>query len=505
MSGQGSARRANPTAAPVQYAEFVRVVAQFKTTKLLRLLASVAGEQWQRPSHQLVDVRDPILPHAASLVAMEALGSWGRHGQTTPTRDDLRYLSEMVVGLDDPFASSADEAGRLADGALDDLLLRVGFQQFAYQQPVFNDTARLRPMLSRPFPADRFRCISAEVITQLLGTDLDTYIDLQPLFLAAVMVNRGQFNAAWLDQPNFGELTAHFPPADILAVYEAMTRPGQDLRRLIRPNRHPDPRMRQYDFNPLVASPFVGLPDGTSVAPQPFFVTGRFTPSALYYAGIRRFGNDFATDLGYVNEDYVLAQLGQLRTIGQQVDGEIEWKKGRKTVDATVVAADQVVLVEVKSVRPILSARADFASYTAHLARDIKKAVEQLIDTYDLWKAGNPHLDHLPAYGSTTVSALIVVPEPLYLVNHTAFRATLPPAPFSIAIISMTELEHLVACALHEHNATVLANAARPHPGGIIASDVQGVLLDAQRRAGGKMPRNPLLDAAFDAMRIRSS
>lgn len=165
---------------------------------------------------------------------------------------------------------------------------------------------------------------------------------------------------------------------------------------------------------------------------------------------------------------------------------------------------DQVVLVEVKSVRPTLSARADFASYSAHLARDIKKAIEQLTVTHDLWKAGNPHLNHLPVYGQSAMSALIVVPEPLYMANHSALRARLPSAPFNIAIVSLTELEDLVACALHDHNTKILAKAARPHPGGIIAADVRGVLQNAQLRAGGKMPRNPMLDAAFDAMRIRS-
>jgi hypothetical protein len=481
--------------------EFVRVVAQYKATRLLRLLASVAETQWRWPRAKLVDVRDPIVPHAASLVAMEAVGNWGRQGQIVPGIDDLAYLSDLVIGLEDPFASSADANGRLSDGSVDDWMLRVGFQQFLYQQPIFNDTARLRPMLSRPFPSDRYRHISASVVTQLLGTGIDTYVDLAPFFLAAVMTNQGRFDPAWLKQPNFRELTTHFPIADILAVYRAMMRPADELRKLIRPNRNPDLRLRQYDFNPLVASPFVGLPDGTGVAPQPFFVTGRFTPSALYYAGIAKHGNDFATELGYVNEEYVLAQLEQLRPIGAQVTGEVEWKKGSKTVDAAVAAVDQLVLVEVKSVRPILSARTDLASYIAHLARDLKKAFDQLRLTYDLWKAGNAALGHLPPPG-TPVSGLVVVPEPLYFVNHAAFRAGLPEVPFNVAIVSLTDLEHLVACALHAKSATVLTRAAQPHPDGVIVADVRRALLETGG-PGGQVPRNPMLDASFDAMRIR--
>lgn len=84
------------------------------------------------------------------------------------------------------------------------------------------------------------------------------------------------------------------------------------------------------------------------------------------------------------------------------------------------------------AVRPILSARTDLASYIAHLARDLKKAFDQLRLSYDLWKAGNGALGHLPPPG-TPVSGLVVVPEPLYFVNHAAFRAGLPEVPFDVS------------------------------------------------------------------------
>jgi hypothetical protein len=38
--------------------------------------------------------------------------------------------------------------------------------------------------------------------------------------------------------------------------------------------------LRHHEFNPLVSRPFVTLPDGRHIAPQPHFVFQRLSPSA---------------------------------------------------------------------------------------------------------------------------------------------------------------------------------------------------------------------------------
>jgi hypothetical protein len=90
------------------------------------------------------------------------------------------------------------------------------------------------------------------------------------------------------------------------------------------------------------------------------------------------------------------------------------------------------------------------------------------------------------------------VPEPLYQANLAAVRATLPSAPFNIAIISFTELEQLVAETLREGSGRVLDAAKPASP--VMMADVLGALSAAQRRAGGSPATNPLLDTSFEAL-----
>lgn len=175
----------NPGENPLSYDVFSRYVRQFKTQQLLRIVAKAQHLQWLGPDDRPSSKNQLLAPHAASLIAFEAMRGWGAHGQRQPTLDDIQRLNTMVIGLEDPILTAAPL------GSTDDLIVRVSYQQFLYQQPPFNDTARLRPMFSRTYSPDEFSIVTSAFITELLGTDIDTYADLAPLFLAAVMTNDG--------------------------------------------------------------------------------------------------------------------------------------------------------------------------------------------------------------------------------------------------------------------------------------------------------------------------
>lgn len=350
-------------------------------------------------------------------------------------------------------------------------MLRMGFQQFPYQQPVFGDLARMRVMFDRVFPAHRYKVLATDVVTDLLGAGVGAYCDLAPFFMAGVMRNHGRYDPGWLKLPNSGAL----PPEDISRVFERMSASPKDIRLLARSGRNQDPRLRQYDYNPLVATPFVRLSDGTGLAPQPLFFVAKFSPAAMFYAGIESYGNDLAKDLGVVNEVYVLVQLGQLTSVGADVNGEVEYAKDKLSVDCTVVMADLVMLVEVKSARPAFAALVDTDSYVKSLGRTVGHAIDQLNTTYEQWQAGNPALAHLPRDGRS-VCGYVVVPEPLYKVNEAAIRLHFPSPPFDVAIVSMTELEDLVGWTLYERCSTVIRRATQPSGQGAVTADVRRAL-----------------------------
>lgn len=334
----------------------------------------------------------------------------------------LGRLDAIVIGLEDPILSGP------VLGGTDDLMVRVSYQQFPYQQPPFNDTARMRPMFERSYSSDKFQLISKTLIDELLGADVETYTDLAPFFLAAVMSNEGKFDPAWFEQENFAPLNEVLPPEHAVQVFDLMRKEPAYFRSASREARSEDTRHRQYDFNPFAAKPFVTLTDGVGLAPQPAFVTARFSPSTVFYAGADHFDDEpakkkqFFTELGYVNEDYVLKQLEQLKDIGAAVEGEAQYAKGADSVDASVVVGADLLLFEVKSTRPVFAARGNANDYRKHLDRDIGKAFEQLEKAHTEYLAGN--LPHLPAGRSAWG---FVTPEPFYLANWTSIRQTCRP------------------------------------------------------------------------------
>ena len=171
----------------------------------------------------------------------------------------------------------------------------------------------------------------------------------------------------------------------------------------------------------------------------------------MFYAGADHFDDEpakkkqFFTELGYVNEDYVLKQLEQLKDIGAAVEGEAQYAKGADSVDASVVVGADLLLFEVKSTRPVFAARGNANDYRKHLDRDIGKAFEQLEKAHTEYLAGN--LPHLPAGRSAWG---FVTPEPFYLANWTSIRQNLPAVSFPVAILFFTELEELVSGALND-------------------------------------------------------
>ncbi|MBC8991462.1 hypothetical protein H9X95_15005 [Micromonospora chalcea] len=487
----------------MRYDEFVRAVRRYRPIALLRLLARTSISQLKTHPLETVNARDPIKPWAISLVAREALAG-GAHGagREQPTLQALRALDAMVIDLEDPL--SLDERAIVGEQEITGFMLRTGYQQFPYQQPIYGDTARMRPMLKRSFPRPKYQVLSDEVIAEILGADIDTYTDLAPFFLAAVMSNGGTFDRTWLDRPHFAPICETVSKEQILRVYDTrLSAPIATLRESARSGRHQRLELRQHDFNPLVDAPFAVLPDGLGLAPQPAFVTGRFSMAALYYAGQKQYGNALATDLGHVNEEYTVEQLSLLNQAGAAVCGEITYrdrKAEKSSVDGIVTYPDQMIFVEVKSLRPRMDQRLDPASYAERLRRDFVKAKDQLVTTYDLWRGGHEAFEGLPPQSEgRAVRGLIVVPEPLYLANHTMFGQVIGAMPFPTAVVSLTQLEDLVAVAVAERSGRVFQDvtAGSRH----LVADPAAALTAARERAGVTVSRNEILDASFEAIR----
>lgn len=480
----------------VTYAEFRRAVSAYKPGSILRGLARHSAINFRHPQQRL-QCSDPLLPWAVSLLAREALTAPGKSTRKSPdrrpaTENDLRRLGALAIALEDPLIAQPG-----TPNAVESFAIRTAYQQFMFQEPVFHDMARMRPMFDRPFSSERFEVLSAQSLCVVLGGPLDVFVDSGPFFVAAAMKNAGLFDPEWLQGPQFEEVRNRIDIAELLKIFmTAWAAPWADLRSEAIRAQSSDQRLRQYDWNPFLGRPFVEQADGEYLAPQAWYVASRVRPSAVYYLGLVKYGDAWARDLGLAHEDYIRLQLEQLKP-ATSVYGEFEYDTGSgsgKTVDAIVVLDDAVVLVEAKSVRTRLDSRCTFAAYTDHLQRDLRKAFTQIARTAHMVR------NHHTALGGAVpddrpLCGLVVTPEPLWLANNAQFTAGYPDPTVPTSIVSLRELEDLVAYGREDRKGTVWLDATK--------ADEQGnrnphAALYRHQQSRGKIPQNPLLKEAFD-------
>jgi hypothetical protein len=233
---------------------------------------------------------------------------------------------------------------------------------------------------------------------------------------------------------------------DLTANFDTLR---SDHARVAVPPRH----LLRWDYNPLLRHPLVSLPDGRVIAPQPRLLLRRMSPGGLYYTGIDRLGTWFPSDLGKVVEHYVGLNLRSVP--GTSVEGEIRYDKdGKLSVDWFWQHGDMLVLVEVKAMRAALGARTGARGFATELTERLDIAVKQLNRSALRIDDRHPSFKHLPA--SAARVGLIVTAEPIYPGNSTQLRKHLAPSTMPTLIVSLRDIERLVA-----HDATAIFAALR--------------------------------------------
>jgi hypothetical protein len=476
----------------VSFAQLRASVRALKREGLLRQLGAFSASEWGRTNGDAA-AQTAVYPWHVSLLAREALlspSNANRQGNSTPMPQTLLELGRMVQSLDEPLLHS--------EGYRDDIFdfeVRSAYLQFPYgTNNLLNPLARLAPMLSRTFPSSRYKILCAQSLKEVLGASFEVFLHSAMFFGAAAWKNGGRFDPAWLAGPQFEPIRAVIGTDELLAVFRrSWSASFATLRREAKTSTSTDPLVRQFDWNPLRGRPFVELSDGAFIAPQTWYAQSHVTPSTIYHLGLRRFGEQWSIDLGLAQEDYILDQLRQLAPTSD-VYGEIEYGPRRarvKTVDAILVTPKAVVLVESKSLRASLDSMTSFERYQERLSRDLVKALgTQIRRTATHVRDGLSPLDHLP--NDRPIVALVVTPEPLYLANIDAARARLPDASVPYAVVSLTELEHLVGCTLRDPSGAAFLDATSPNAKGQV--DVGQTLM---RLIGPTTPVNPLIEEGF--------
>ncbi|MEU5387166.1 hypothetical protein [Kitasatospora cineracea] len=468
--------------------DYVQRVRRHHPSSLLPLLARAGAEA---PPVSDPDRREDgragfYGPWAVLDVAWMSL-AWGSELWGVPAaRADVDDILWMFHDLEDPQLQLPVE---LMAG----FLLRMGGQQFGWQEPDFPAASRPVALLQDTTPSrpGRLKVITPGWDRELFGCSLTEYVSAAQLVSAVARTSgKGRFDPQGLPGrlPGFTELTT---PQALAAVVEAnFATTARAVRDLAGAERRgadlPDPELRRFGFNPLRAHPVLsGFGDGYLV-PSPAAVLAKASAYGIYYSGIGKFGPAFADDLGDLFEQYVGRHLRLVE--GAEVHPEVSYRTGRDavlSVDWIVVLKDLVLLVEVKSARPTAALNLGPADWSKEVTGKLAKAVVQLERTAARIKEGHPDFAHIPA--DRPVLGMVVTMEPYHHINSPGLRTALPRAPFPVTVASANELEEAVT--VPNLGELLLAGARSPGDWSI-------------RRSLGdrRIPENPILAEAWEQL-----
>lgn len=303
---------------------------------------------------------------------------------------------------------------------------------------------------------------------------------------AWVAHNNGRVDFTLLDAPHLQEIYERAAPLDeIEKLIRHFTTTVEGARALNAEASLVAQHRQRSAFNPFVARPLIDLGGGGVVAPQNMLVSRAVFPTNLYYVGIKQWGLPFAENLGTRVEQYVGRQLRLIA--GKNLEGEITYGKGDKSVDWIWVTERAVVLVECKSARMTLGAKAADASLGSVVARSLDEARAQIDRSAKLIRDQHPRFAHIHA--DLPVTGLIVTAEPFYLGNAGILPEYGSPGGTPAQVMSLRELERFVC--LNESEAVDL---------------LQSILADPEKRTWSiasvmkdlrDVGKNPILEQAW--------
>lgn len=220
-----------------------------------------------------------------------------------------------------------------------------------------------------------------------------------------------------------------------------------DVRAMAKTLEQGDQSLRHHEFNPLVSRPFVTLPDGRHIAPQPHLVFQRLSPSSLYYAGVDALSeveaNAFTRDVGVVFQEYVGRQLRLMP--GAVVLPEIVYDDSQRSVDWIVIFDEVVVLVEAKSTRLSHLARMGGNQLKQDIERCVGKAFAQVARTDELLSQGHSAFRDIPV--DRPRIAIVATLEPYWAANTPFVGKFLPSPAIPTTVASIRAIERLVDVA----------------------------------------------------------
>jgi hypothetical protein len=473
-------------ASKIRFADFRQVVRRHRPSDLLPELAALAsaGNHFE----PLYDITAQVTPPwTIALAARESI-VWGNEHRDEPvTADSLRRLFNAHTSMYEP---GPDVVG--SDWALD-TMTRLAFEQFGLQESPFKELARSHALLIEGAREVEMEVLSDDAWEHLLGAPFGQVVGATFFLQMAALSERGYFDVNVLERDDLSRIFDLWPRDVIHARVEQLSSTFEDFRAAYDAVPHPPSGYERFAYNPLTRRPFVRMPDGRLLAPQPRLILPTVSPGALFYTAIEEFGVPFARDMGHLTEHYVGRLLAPVATGSDDIElhPEIVYrdaKQEKKSIDWFLVLPGLVVLFEVKSARFGLLQRAAFGGYRQKVTSLLNDATKQISRTAVALDNHHESFGHIPADRPRV--GIVVTCEPHYLSNSYWVRDMLDEAPLPTMAASLSEMEDLASLPADEIERQLLSIIDDPDR----SSWGLGNALDISQ-----VDYHPVLRRAFDA------
>lgn len=470
----------------ITYSSFLQRVRRHRPSELLPALASTAIRLFEQDAW----IADRVcLPWAIAAAAKASVVAGNEHRKSGVSERDIREICMAYNSLNTPLAHDSDDTSETSE-TVGALLVRTAHEQFPYQQSYFEEISRLGAIFAQVDGLDT-EILSSTLIEHVLGCPLQDFVVSGFVSAVGAQSSGGFFDPEW---PALREgthaINPHYSIDTVRQVFhDHFLASFAEIRAAAAKWEQTDARLRQHEFNPLVSRPFVTLPDGRYVAPQPHLVFQRLSPAALYYAGVstldKEQANAFTRDVGVVFQDYVGRQLGLIPNA--TVLPEIVYDDSQRSVDWFVVFDDLVLLVEAKSTRLSHLGRMGANKLEEDIKRCIGDAYKQVERTNFLISEKHPAFASIPTDRSRI--AIVATLEPYWAAN----------SPFMTKLVSVPAIPTTITSARGiERLVDVISALRSPQP-------LIDILTDPDRRTWNlenalpdiEVVKNPILDNAW--------
>lgn len=447
------------------YADFVKLVAKYRTSDVLRVL-SVQPDELFSPATPMQKKR-VINPWAAAAIARESILFGNEEApQHDLSASEIGELFTKFAQAHEKEPDRYDEKGAPTEDWMLKIITQVMYEQYSWQESIYEELARTATIFRGD--ATEHHVSVRKVIEQALGVSIEDAIAVAIVIYGVAMAQHGRWNLEVLDTPGLEEVLAIVPRNSVEVFAELLT---TDVASFVAESGDAHSRVKgdssrveqRYSFNPLVTHPIFRIQDGEALVPIPSLLYKRLAPSTLYYDGFGDSKSDFSNPFGHVVSHYVGMQLNEIE--GAVVHPEFKYGPAKRRVDSVdwfVALPDCLLFIESKSLRLLLGERMGLPPQKGGFFDKLNEGIDQINTSFSVYEDGKTaEFDFLPRDRMSI--GLVITSDPIYHGNTPQVRSRLSSPAIPTIVASLRDLERMAtweAGALGKALVSIVQNPA---------------------------------------------